>query len=153
MLGVARDATDEQLRAAFRQRSRLTHPDQGGDAVAFRAVEGAYRILSDPGLRAGYDAELGVSQPASATNSRTDTSSPPPHPGSQPSRPEPPRSHRQRPDARSTGSRSVDFGQIRWSADFVDGDGDGDGTILTGWSEARIGTGACGGCGRQCRGR
>lgn len=99
VLGVSHDATDEQLRSAYRRRSRLTHPDQGGDAVAFRAVESAFRILSDPGLRAGYDAELGLGNGW------------PPH---------------AEPPPRDPGPRSqpmVDFGQIQWAAAFVDADG------------------------------
>lgn len=58
VLGVAPAATAEELAAAYRQRVRLTHPDAGGDTLAFRAAQGAYEILRDPGLRAGYDAEL-----------------------------------------------------------------------------------------------
>lgn len=38
ILGVAPDASVEQIRAAFRQRALVTHPDQGGDAEAFRAL-------------------------------------------------------------------------------------------------------------------
>lgn len=42
VLGVAQTATDEELKAAYRKRARETHPDQGGDAEAFRRVVRAY---------------------------------------------------------------------------------------------------------------
>ena len=58
VLGVPRTATDAELTKAYRQRAKFTHPDAGGDPLAFRAVDRAWRTLSDPGLRAGYDAEL-----------------------------------------------------------------------------------------------
>lgn len=118
VLGVDRDATQEQLRAAFRRRARLTHPDQGGDAVAFRAVETAYQILSDPGLRAGYDDELGATDgpPVDAATAGTGPRS------ARPRRPEPPP-----PPSRGASSHrdvsSVDFGQIRWALAFVADDG------------------------------
>jgi len=38
ILGVAADASVAQIRAAFRQRALVTHPDHGGDAEAFRAL-------------------------------------------------------------------------------------------------------------------
>ena len=37
VLGVAPDATDEDLRKAYRLRLRQTHPDTGGDAAQFVA--------------------------------------------------------------------------------------------------------------------
>lgn len=56
VLGVPRTATAAELTAAYRRRARTTHPDAGGDALAFRAISRAYDVLSDVGLRAGYDA-------------------------------------------------------------------------------------------------
>jgi hypothetical protein len=41
-LGVEQHATLEQIRAAYRQRALTTHPDRGGDPVAFRALHDAY---------------------------------------------------------------------------------------------------------------
>jgi hypothetical protein len=42
MLGVGRDATDEELKAAYRKRVLAAHPDHGGDDAAFRAIVRAY---------------------------------------------------------------------------------------------------------------
>ena len=62
-LGVERDQHDAaQLKAAFRQRARLVHPDvqqSGADAAAFVRLVHAYETLSCPKRRALYDATLG----------------------------------------------------------------------------------------------
>jgi len=52
VLGVPSSATPEEIRAAYRQRALATHPDQGGDAAAFRAVQGAYDRLRQRRRRA-----------------------------------------------------------------------------------------------------
>ena len=41
-LGVTRDATEDDLKRAFRQRALETHPDHGGEAETFRNVQRAY---------------------------------------------------------------------------------------------------------------
>src|SRR6478752_7702090 len=63
ILGVRRDATDEQVKAAYRRRAKATHPDSGGDPEAFGRVQKAYELLLDPVRRkvfddTGYDVEL-----------------------------------------------------------------------------------------------
>jgi hypothetical protein len=42
ILDVARDSTDDELKAAYRRRVLEAHPDQGGDEAAFRRVLDAY---------------------------------------------------------------------------------------------------------------
>lgn len=55
-LDVERDATAEQIRAAFRKASAKAHPDrEGGSHEAQAAINAAYRILSDPVARKHYD--------------------------------------------------------------------------------------------------
>jgi hypothetical protein len=44
VLGVSRNATATQLRAAFRAAARDSHPDKGGDAHVFAAVRHAYEV-------------------------------------------------------------------------------------------------------------
>jgi curved DNA-binding protein CbpA len=56
VLGVARDATHEDIKAAYRRKSREHHPDKGGDAAAMQAVNRAWEVLGDPERRARYDA-------------------------------------------------------------------------------------------------
>ncbi|MDM9625348.1 DnaJ domain-containing protein [Rhizobium sp. S152] len=63
ILGVRRDGTDDQIKAAYRRRAKTTHPDSGGDPEAFARVQKAYELLLDPVRRkvfddTGYDVEL-----------------------------------------------------------------------------------------------
>ncbi len=66
LLGVARNATPEQVKKAYRQRARELHPDANrSDPNAeerFKQVAKAYEVLSDPEARARYDrfGEAGV---------------------------------------------------------------------------------------------
>jgi hypothetical protein len=45
VLGVARDANQDDLRRAFRARAHLTHPDHGGSPEAFAETQAAYNVL------------------------------------------------------------------------------------------------------------
>lgn len=59
VLGVPREATDEDIRRAFRRLARQYHPDvnKEHDAEArFKEVNEAYEVLSDPEKRQRYDA-------------------------------------------------------------------------------------------------
>jgi curved DNA-binding protein CbpA len=55
-LGVAKDATKDVVKKAFRRKAKEHHPDAGGDAKQFHAVELAHRILTDEEKRRDYDA-------------------------------------------------------------------------------------------------
>lgn len=54
-LGIARGASDADIKRAYRRLASQHHPDKGGDTARFQAVEEAYRILSDPAARQDYD--------------------------------------------------------------------------------------------------
>jgi hypothetical protein len=58
VLGVARTATPDQMRAAYRTRARAYHPDAGGDPDEMRRLNAAWRVLRDPARRAAYDRHL-----------------------------------------------------------------------------------------------
>lgn len=54
-LGVGKDATGDEIKAAYRAKSKDTHPDAGGSHEAFAALGKAYALLNDPATRADYD--------------------------------------------------------------------------------------------------
>ncbi len=61
-LGVARDATAEEIKKAFRKLARKYHPDVSKEADAelrMKEVNEAHAVLSDPEKRAAYD-QLGA---------------------------------------------------------------------------------------------
>jgi hypothetical protein len=53
LLGLTPHATIPEIRAAFRQRALLTHPDRGGDPDAFRALRHAHDEALARRTRAG----------------------------------------------------------------------------------------------------
>lgn len=54
-LGLPRNADKAQIRKAYRNRSKDTHPDTGGDAEAFAAANRALTVLLDPKKRQRFD--------------------------------------------------------------------------------------------------
>jgi DnaJ-class molecular chaperone len=54
-LGVAKNATPDDIKKAYRKLASKHHPDKGGDTATFQRIEEAYRILSDPQQRQQYD--------------------------------------------------------------------------------------------------
>ena len=59
VLGVAKTATDDEIKKAYRTLAKKYHPDlNGGDKdceAKFKEVNEAYEVLSDPQKRARYD--------------------------------------------------------------------------------------------------
>ena len=55
VLGVKRDASDDEIKKAFRKLAAKYHPDAGGDEAKFKEVSEAYTTLSDPQKRREYD--------------------------------------------------------------------------------------------------
>src|SRR5437660_1688739 len=62
-LGVARTATPEEIKSAFRKLARIYHPDVAKNKTTaeakFKEINEAYEVLSDPEKRRRYD-ELGA---------------------------------------------------------------------------------------------
>src|SRR5258706_7094536 len=58
VLGIERDASDAQIKKAFRRLAQQWHPDVNKEDAAderFKAINEAYQILSDPERRQRYD--------------------------------------------------------------------------------------------------
>jgi len=58
VLGVSREATDEEIKKAYRRMAFRYHPDRNRDGVAeekFKEINEAYQILSDSQKRSTYD--------------------------------------------------------------------------------------------------
>lgn len=58
VLGVGRDASDDEIRAAFRAAIRRAHPDRSkakADHQSITALTDAWRLLHDPVRRASFD--------------------------------------------------------------------------------------------------
>jgi curved DNA-binding protein CbpA len=59
VLGIARDASDDEVARAFRLLAKQLHPDAGrhepGAGEQFKEVAAAYAVLSDPRTRVDYD--------------------------------------------------------------------------------------------------
>lgn len=55
ILGVSQQASDQDIKRAYRRLAHQYHPDKGGDAQKFQEISEAYQVLSDKEKRAQYD--------------------------------------------------------------------------------------------------
>ena len=54
-LGVAKTATSDEIKKAYRKLASQHHPDKGGDTATFQKLQTAYDTLSDPQKKEQYD--------------------------------------------------------------------------------------------------
>ena len=54
-LGVQKDASQDEIKKAYRKLAVKHHPDKGGDPERFKSITEAYNTLSDAGKRREYD--------------------------------------------------------------------------------------------------
>lgn len=54
-LGVAKNATPDEIKKAYRKLASQHHPDKGGDKAKFQDIQAAYDTLSNPDKRQQYD--------------------------------------------------------------------------------------------------
>ncbi len=62
ILGVSKNASDKELKSAFKKKAMQYHPDKGGDPEQFKQINEAYSNLSDPQKRTMYD-QFGTTDP------------------------------------------------------------------------------------------
>ena len=55
ILGVARSASQDEIKKAYRKLAAQHHPDRGGDTAKFQEISVAYDTLGDEQKRAQYD--------------------------------------------------------------------------------------------------
>lgn len=55
ILGVAKGASQDEIKSAFRKKAHEHHPDKGGDAEKFKELNEAYQVLGNPQKRQQYD--------------------------------------------------------------------------------------------------
>jgi curved DNA-binding protein len=56
ILGVAENATDKDIKEAFKGLAKKHHPDRGGDEKKFKEINEAYDTLKNQQKRQEYDA-------------------------------------------------------------------------------------------------
>ena len=54
-LGVGKDATDSEIKSAYRRLAKQWHPDAGGDETKFADVNNAYNSIKDASSRQEYE--------------------------------------------------------------------------------------------------
>lgn len=54
-LGVAKNATPDDIKKAYRRMAGIHHPDKGGNTAEFQKIQQAYETLSDPEKKQQYD--------------------------------------------------------------------------------------------------
>ncbi|MFW6283856.1 MAG: DnaJ domain-containing protein [Desulfosalsimonas sp.] len=56
ILGIPADASQEEVKTAYRRLAKQYHPDHaGGDSRKFRDIQEAYSVLADSGKRREYE--------------------------------------------------------------------------------------------------
>lgn len=55
ILGIEKNASESQIKKAFRKKAIKTHPDRGGDIEKFKKLSEAYEVLSDKTKKEKYD--------------------------------------------------------------------------------------------------
>ena len=62
ILGVPRNASEKDLKDAFKKKAMQYHPDRGGNEEQFKQINEAYDVLKDPQKKSMYD-QFGTANP------------------------------------------------------------------------------------------
>lgn len=54
-LGLKFDATQDEIKSAYRRLAGVHHPDRGGSPEVFRRIQAAYEVIGDAKSRREYD--------------------------------------------------------------------------------------------------
>ena len=54
-LGLKFDATQEEIKSAYRRLAGVHHPDRGGSPEVFHRIQAAYEVIGQPKSRREYD--------------------------------------------------------------------------------------------------
>lgn len=57
-LGLKRNASEQEIKKAYRSMAMKHHPDRGGDEQKFKDVSAAYEVLNDPEKKKMFDAGI-----------------------------------------------------------------------------------------------
>jgi translocation protein SEC63 len=55
VLGLEKGAVDKEIRKAYRELSKVMHPDKGGDPKKFQELTLAYASLTDPATKKNWE--------------------------------------------------------------------------------------------------
>lgn len=55
VLGIDKNASQDEIKRAYKKAAMTSHPDRGGDEATFKEISKAYSVLSNPEKRAIYD--------------------------------------------------------------------------------------------------
>lgn len=55
ILGINKQASQDEIKKAYRKKAMANHPDHGGDSGKFAQINEAYETLKDPDKRQAYD--------------------------------------------------------------------------------------------------
>ena len=71
ILGVTKKATKEDIKKAYREKSKIHHPDKGGSEEEFNSISESYRVLVDDAKRKRYDDGESINQILKPSNDKS----------------------------------------------------------------------------------